>query len=198
MAEEVEINSIALIGGIAGGLIASSYALVPIIMNLLGFNPVASAQIVKYWIYLIVAGGIIALIFSFARVKGTFSFSKSSALTSILSFAFIFVISVYVLTPLITPIVYGNPQTKVIEENKNYKVLTLSIPNMVCSGCAGSIQQVLNKAPGIIDAKVTLSNKQAVVIYDPSTTTKEKVANLEIFTSIYPATIVKDEDYKRQ
>jgi copper chaperone CopZ len=196
MSEEIEINAKSLVGGIAGGLVASSYALAPTIMNLLGFNPVTSAQIVKYWVYLIVAGGIIALIFSFARVKGSISFSKSSALTSILSFGFVFVISVYILTPLVTPLVYGDTQAKIIEENKNYKVLTLSIPNMVCSGCAGSIQQVLNKAPGIVDAKVTLSNKQAVVIYDPSIATKEKIANLEIFTSIYPATIIKDEDYK--
>ncbi len=110
------------------------------------------------------------------------------------SVGLVFVLGVYALTPLLAPLVYGNTQKEII--NGDYKVLTLSIPGMVCSGCAASIQGALKNTDGVVDAKVTLSDKQAIVTYDPSVTTKEKIVNLEIFTSIYPATIIKEEDWK--
>lgn len=194
MAEEIEINMRALIGGIIGGLIASSYAFGPLLMSLLGFDPITSLLIVKYWIYLIIIGGMVALVLSFSIARKSISLSKSGILTSIVSFGLIFVIGVYGLTPLLASIVYGDTQQEII--NGNYKVLTLSIPGMVCSGCAASIQGALKNTDGVVDAKVTLSNKQAVVTYDPAVTTKERIVNLEIFTSIYPATIIKEEDWK--
>lgn len=106
----------------------------------------------------------------------------------------IFLLGVYALTPVLSSVVYGSEQQEIT--NGDYKVLTLSIPGMVCSGCSASIQGALKNTEGVVDASVTLSNKQGVVIYDPSITTKEKIVNLEIFTSIYPATIIKEEDWQ--
>lgn len=194
MAEEIEINGKALAGGIIGGLIASSYAFGPLIMSLLGFNPVTSSLIVKYWIYVIITGVIVALIMSFSTTQKNISLLKSGILTSLVSFGLIFVIGVYALTPLLAPVVYGNTQQEIT--NGDYKVLTLSIPGMVCAGCSATIEGALKNTDGVVDAKVTLSNKQAVVIYEPAITTKEDIVNLEIFTSIYPATIIKEEDWK--
>jgi len=194
MTEEIEINMKALIGGIIGGVIASFYAFGPLIMSFLGFDVVTSLIVVKYWIYLIILGIVVALVFSFSTTKKTISFSKSGIITSVISFGFIFVLGVYALTPVLSSVVYGSEQQEII--NGDYKVLTLSIPGMVCSGCAASIQGALKNTEGVVDASVTLSNKQGVVIYDPSITTKEKIVNLEIFTSIYPATIIKEEDWQ--
>ncbi len=196
MAKEIEINIKALIGGIVGGLTASFFAFGPLIMSLLGFDAVTSLTVVKYWMYLIITGVIVALAFPFSTRKKSISLSKSGILTSLVSFGLIFIIGVYGLTPILAPLVSGNTRQEIT--NGNYKVLTLSIPGMVCSGCAASIQGALKNTNGVIDASVTLSNKQAIVIYDPSITTKEKIVNLEIFTSIYPATIIKDGDWKRE
>lgn len=195
MTEEIEINMKALIGGIIGGVIASFYAFGPLIMSLLGFDVVTSLIVVKYWIYLIIFGAIIALVFSLSTHKKSISLSKSGILISAVSFALIFVLGVFVLTPSLASVVYGGETQQKIT-NGDYKVLTLSIPGMVCSGCAASIQGALKNTEGVVDASVTLSNKQGVVIYDPSITTKEKIVNLEIFTSIYPATIIKEEDWQ--
>jgi len=194
MTEEIEINMKALSGGIIGGVIASFYAFGPLILSFLGVDVVTSLIVVKYWIYLIILGIVVALVFSFSAPKKTISFSKSGIITSVISFCLIFVLGVYVFTPVLSLVVYGSEQQEII--NGDYKVLTLSIPGMVCSGCAASIQGALKNTEGVVDASVTLSNKQCVVIYDPSITTKEKIVNLEIFTSIYPATIIKEEDWQ--
>ncbi|MCL4294490.1 MAG: cation transporter [Anaerolineae bacterium] len=46
--------------------------------------------------------------------------------------------------------------------------LTLAIRGMTCAGCAASIQQALSELPGVSDAVVQLSAKQAQVTFDPA------------------------------
>ncbi|GIK37059.1 MAG: hypothetical protein BroJett011_08920 [Chloroflexota bacterium] len=46
--------------------------------------------------------------------------------------------------------------------------LTLAIRGMTCAGCAASIQQALSELPGVSDAVVQLSAKQAQVAFDPA------------------------------
>ncbi|MBI1880464.1 MAG: heavy-metal-associated domain-containing protein, partial [Chloroflexi bacterium] len=46
--------------------------------------------------------------------------------------------------------------------------LTLAIRGMTCAGCAASIQQALSELPGVSDAVVQLSAKQAQVTFNPA------------------------------
>ncbi|MCQ3972033.1 MAG: hypothetical protein DPW09_01160 [Anaerolineae bacterium] len=46
--------------------------------------------------------------------------------------------------------------------------LTLAIRGMTCAGCVASIQQALSELPGVSDAVVQLSAKQAQVTFDPA------------------------------
>lgn len=46
--------------------------------------------------------------------------------------------------------------------------LTLPIRGMSCVGCVASIQLALSELPGVHEAEVDLSTKQARVTYDPT------------------------------
>ena len=48
------------------------------------------------------------------------------------------------------------------------ETITLDIDGMTCQGCVGSVTRVLQAAPGVNAARVTLSPGRAEVTYDPS------------------------------
>ena len=48
------------------------------------------------------------------------------------------------------------------------ETIKLDIGGMSCQGCVGSVTRVLQAAPGVSAARVTLSPGQAEVTYDPA------------------------------
>lgn len=74
------------------------------------------------------------------------------------------------------------------------RVLTLSIPKMVCAGCAASVEGYVKAMPGILEGSVTLATKSGIFLYDSSKVTKEEIIKNSVF-DIYPAIIVSDEKY---
>jgi copper chaperone len=52
----------------------------------------------------------------------------------------------------------------------------LTISGMTCGGCVNSVTRVLQSAPGVQQATVTLVPSQAVVSYDAAVTDPEKLA----------------------
>ncbi|MEW5961693.1 MAG: heavy metal-associated domain-containing protein, partial [Chloroflexota bacterium] len=54
--------------------------------------------------------------------------------------------------------------------------LTLTIRGMTCAGCAASVQQALRELPGVHQAVVQLSTKQAQVTFDPALVEPTKMA----------------------
>jgi copper chaperone CopZ len=78
--------------------------------------------------------------------------------------------------------------------SQNLRVLTLSIPGMVCSGCAASIESYVKAMSGVTSASVLLNTKSGIFVYDPYQITKEEIVKNTIF-DIYPPTIVSDEPY---
>ncbi len=69
----------------------------------------------------------------------------------------------------------------------------LKVNNMTCSGCALTAQQSLASVDGVIDARVSFEDRQAVVKYDPR---RVKPQDLETATSNvgYPSEIIKREE----
>ncbi len=47
---------------------------------------------------------------------------------------------------------------------------TIKIKGMTCMGCVNSIKTILKNLPGVIQTEVTLDPAQAIVQYDPATT----------------------------
>lgn len=85
-------------------------------------------------------------------------------------------------------------RTARINRQQSLRVLGTSIPGMVCSGCAASIESYVKSMPGVVNASVSLTTKTGIFVYDPSQVTKEEIVKNTIF-DIYPPTIVSDEPY---
>lgn len=77
---------------------------------------------------------------------------------------------------------------------QNLRLLKLSVPNMVCAGCAASIEGYVKAMPGVEKASVSLLTKSGLFLYDPTKVTKEDIAKNTIF-EIYPPLIVSDEPF---
>lgn len=86
-------------------------------------------------------------------------------------------------------------RTASINRQQNLRVLETSIPGMVCSGCAASIESYVKSMPGVVNASVSLTTKSGIFVYNPSQVTKEEIVRNTIF-DIYPPTIVSDEPYE--
>ncbi len=64
--------------------------------------------------------------------------------------------------------------------------LSVLIPSMDCPPCAAGIEASLRRAPGVKQAAVDYGSKEAVLVYDPSVTNRDKLLAL-IDASGFPA-----------
>ncbi len=64
--------------------------------------------------------------------------------------------------------------------------LTVLIPSMDCPPCAKGIEASLSRAPGVKQAAVDYDTKAAILVYDPSVTSSDKLLAL-IDASGFPA-----------
>ena len=56
------------------------------------------------------------------------------------------------------------------------KSLKLRIEGMQCDGCAGTIQSVLSREPGVKSSSVSFQKRTASVFYDPKETDPARLA----------------------
>lgn len=63
----------------------------------------------------------------------------------------------------------------VVVTDANSAVLKVKIPSMDCAACALNIQSVLKKQPGVQQAQVGFDTKEAVVQYDATKLSPEKI-----------------------
>jgi mercuric ion binding protein len=52
----------------------------------------------------------------------------------------------------------------------------LDVPGMNCSLCPVAVKKVLERAPGVLEAKADLATKSAQATYDPARTSPEALA----------------------
>lgn len=195
MAEEtVEIPK-GIFGGIAGGIIAALYGIGPMIMVLLGADIAQATALVKYTPFYILGGLLVTFGYLLFITKGNFKRKKDIA-AAVGSFVVTFAFLMFLVTPLASTAVYGVKETVSVAPSGNYRELTLSINGMACSGCAASIQGILQSLDGVVSSKTSLATKSAVVIYDPSKISKEAIVKNEIFYGSYSAEIVSDKPYE--
>ena len=57
----------------------------------------------------------------------------------------------------------------------NLATLKAAMPSLECDLCANGVQATVQKLPGVHDAQVSYSNKQAVVHYDPEKISPDKI-----------------------
>ena len=66
---------------------------------------------------------------------------------------------------------------------------TLHIEGMTCAGCETAVKLVLQKTPGVTNQQVSYEAKQAIVTYDPSKTTPQKIASAIADALTYKVTV---------
>ena len=59
---------------------------------------------------------------------------------------------------------------------QSMKSLEMKIEGMQCEGCAGTIQSILSREPGVKSASVSFANRAASVFYDPEDTDDIRIA----------------------
>ena len=62
-----------------------------------------------------------------------------------------------------------------ISINTKTERVLIAIEGMHCGGCANGIKAILKRTTGVIAADVSYEHKEAVVDYDPSRVTQEKI-----------------------
>jgi len=88
----------------------------------------------------------------------------------------------------------GQNKSRIPAYPNSARVLTLSIPKMVCAGCAASVEGYVKVMPGVLESSVTLATKSGIFLYDSSKIAKEEIIKNTIF-DIYAPVIVSDEKY---
>jgi len=56
------------------------------------------------------------------------------------------------------------------------KTTTFKIDGMHCDGCALTVKTLVEKEPGVKAATVSFKDSEARVLYDPQTTTEDRLA----------------------
>lgn len=68
------------------------------------------------------------------------------------------------------------------------QTVTLDVPGMTCSTCPITVKKAVMKVDGVQQAKVSYERREAVVTFDDSTTSIEKI-QLATADSGYPSTV---------
>jgi mercuric ion transport protein len=80
-------------------------------------------------------------------------------------------------------------QSAVAAHVTNEATITLKIKGMTCASCEATIQFVLERTPGVRSAAVSFDRSEAVVKYDPSKATPERLAQAVNENTDYVATL---------
>lgn len=68
------------------------------------------------------------------------------------------------------------------------RTVTLSVPGMYCSVCPITVKKALEKVPGVTKASTSLKNKEAIVTFDDTKATLDKLLDAT-FDAGYPSEV---------
>lgn len=68
------------------------------------------------------------------------------------------------------------------------QIVTLDVPGMTCSTCPITVKKAVMKVDGVQEAKINYERREAVVIFEDSTASIEKI-QLATADSGYPSTV---------
>ena len=203
--------------GAISGILASLCCIGPLVVVLFGLGSISFAlsisQYRPYFLglgFLFMIGAIFLHLNKKSKTCGMNCLSiegikkeKIFLISTILSMVVIYILAIYVLVPAISPTIYNsmiqNPIVQAgstlnqINENLDLRILDLKISGMTCTGCSSGIQSILQSLDGVVEAKVSYSEGNGEVKYNPKKITKEQIVNSEAFTNQYSAEIISDE-----
>jgi len=174
-------------GSVLAAITASFYCIGPLVAVLLGAGGFAASAVFEKWrpVFLGVTCALLALAWYLTYRKPKADCEEGSACATkpvskwkkvILWFATGVVLVTAAFPSLSSAILRGaqsNAPVAVADENS--AVLKVKIPSMDCAACALNIQSVLQKQAGVQQAQVSFDTKAAVVRYDATKLSPEKI-----------------------
>lgn len=185
----LDIDTTALIGGALGGLIATSWNILPVFLN-----ANLTSTVMQFRPFLILGGLLIAAgaLLSGARyIDGGITFAGETVAAVLVAFL-LFAGVGYAAAPAALSMSSGGTQQL---SGDNLRAATLKVDGMVCQGCKLTVKNYLQSMEGTQQVSVDLSNQQATVIYDATSTSADTLANADVFKGAYSATVQNDKRY---
>jgi copper chaperone CopZ len=180
---------LALSASLVSALAASLCCIGPLVALLLGLGGFAAASVFAKWRPLLLGVTFVLLGISWfvtyrkskeACAEGSVCAKRSAPLWNRIM---LWVVTVVVGGTAAFPLYLGavarwaQEQSRPAENRASGQpvALQVKIPSMDCRACAASIERMLRKQNGVQDARVSFDTKEAVVQYDPHTTTPQKI-----------------------
>jgi copper chaperone CopZ len=179
-----------MIRGAAGGLISSLCCLGSLVLLLIGAGNLSlAASIGAYRTYFIIAGVLFILLSiashlrrkakqcacSYRQLIGS---ERKFIATTLLTYTAIFGVISFALIPYVTAVISeSSAKTELSSESElgELRELKLKVDGMTCESCAEAIERSLMQVNGIVKADVSYAEGKAVVVYDPSTISRQGV-----------------------
>lgn len=173
-------------GSVLAASTASLCCIGPLVAVLLGASGFAASAVFEKWrpVFLGVTFALLALAWYLTYRKAKAVCEGSACATKpvakwnkvVLWFATVFVLITAAFPSLSSAILRATqPSPPVAVADGNSAVLKVKIPSMDCAACAVSIQTKLRKQTGVVTAQVSYDTKEAVVQYDATKLTPEKI-----------------------
>ena len=174
-------------GSILAAITASLCCIGPLVAVLLGASGFAASAVFEKWrpVFLGVTFALLGLAWYLTYRKPKANCEEGSACATkpvskwnkvILWVATGFVLIAAAFPSLSSAILRATqPTAPVVVADENTAVLKVKIPSMDCAACALNIQSVLKKQAGVQQAQVSFDTKEAVVQYDATKLSPEKI-----------------------
>ncbi len=174
-------------GSVLAAITASLCCIGPLVAVVLGASGFAASAVFEKWrpVFLVVTVALLGLAWYLTYRKPKAACEAGSACSTEpvakwnqvvlwLATAFVLIAAAF---PTLSSAILGstatNPPAAVADGNS--AVLNVKIPIMNCAACALNIRSVLKKQPGVQQARVSFDTKEAVVRYDPTKLSPEKI-----------------------
>ncbi len=180
--------SIAAVRGALGGFISSACCLGSLVLLLIGAGNFAlAASLGAYRTYFILAGVafvLLSIAYHLRKKANQCACSYSQLVrseskfiaTTLLTFTAIFGVVNFAVIPYVTAEISEKDTVKAeFSQSSELRELRLRVYGMSCESCAEAIEKSLMQVNGVVEANVSYTEETAVVIYDPSVISQEKV-----------------------
>lgn len=160
--EYIQIDLKIILAGLISGIIASLWTIIPFFV----------AGIANLLYITIISGVVLLFVLT--------SFKKDKLLKSGVLAVITFLVISYLAVPFVSGLLFSTNANFSQTNSEGLATLSLKVPNMFCQGCAYSVGSALKGIPGVVDAKVDLDTKIAVVSYDPSVVSPETILSNDV------------------
>ena len=180
-----------LAGGVLAGIAASLCCIGPLVSLTLGLGSFAAAAWFAQWRPVLLGATFVLLglawYLTYRRPKADCADGSCARPPGKASRAALWLGTLVALAAAIYPALpTANHQINAAKVAASDARLSVLIPSMDCPPCAAGIEASLGRAPGVKQAAVNYDTKQAVLVYDPNVTSREKLLTL-IDASGFPA-----------